>query len=487
MPGVRVHAVAGLLVLAIAALGLNLPRLAPGTLNWAEPGNVAAALAEGRGFSDPFAGGTGATAWVPPLPVWIDAAVFSLAGVKTPAAAKILLGLAVLGLAATHALLGTALAPGGAWLRGVASGLFLAGAVALPNGPLVVKSEAWLNLLLGVALLAAALAHRRRPGRRATVGLIVIAGLAPLANAGLAFATAVVLLTLAWRDWRGRSWRAAPYLAAFAATLTLGAWTARNAVVLGRVVPLKSNFWFELHLTNVAAPDGIARGEVVLREMPFFSIAAFERYARLGEIAYVETFRAPAIAALKADPAHFAANVARRASRALVYCFVDEGNAPTQAKFSPADMLKLIQAGELLPLGGIDRSLWTRLETPPAVAQARFAALGLADFRTVWADWAEKRLAYDAARLSPARLFVGFITAGAPILALLAAALAGGGRLSREAAWAALITAALIAPFVLVNHNPRQQFTLLALQAVVFGACAQAWVDRRRAPAPPMP
>ena len=39
----------GLLVLALAALGWNLPRLAPGAFNWAEPGNVAAALAEGRG------------------------------------------------------------------------------------------------------------------------------------------------------------------------------------------------------------------------------------------------------------------------------------------------------------------------------------------------------------------------------------------------------------------------------------------------------
>lgn len=485
MPGVRVHALAGLLVLALAALGLNLPRLAPGAFNWAEPGNVAAALAEGRGFSDPFAGGTGATAWVPPLPVWIDAAVFSLAGVKTPAAAKILLGLAVLGLAATHALLLLTLAPGGGGLRGVASGLFLAGAIALPNGPLVVKSEAWLNLFLGVALLAAALAHRRQPGRRATLALVAVAILAPLANAGLALATAVVLLALAWCDGRSRSWHAAPYVAALAATLALGAWTARNAVALGRIVPLKSNFWFELHLTNVAAPDGIARGEVVLREMPFFSTAAFERYARLGEIAYVESFRAPALAALKADPAHFAANVMRRASRALVYCFVDEGNAPTRAAFSPADTLKLIQAGELLPLGGTGRWLWTRLETPPAIAQARFAALGLADFRTVWRDWAEKRLAYDAERLSVARVSVGFMTAGAPVLALLAAALAGGGRLSREAAWTTLIAAALLAPFVLVNHNPRQQFTLLVLQAVLFGACAQAWIDRRRARAMP--
>jgi hypothetical protein len=56
-------------VIAAAALARNLPRLAPGMFDWAEPGNVAAALAEGRGFSDPFDGKTGATAWVSPLPV----------------------------------------------------------------------------------------------------------------------------------------------------------------------------------------------------------------------------------------------------------------------------------------------------------------------------------------------------------------------------------------------------------------------------------
>ena len=65
----RLLALAGTLVLAGAALFHNLPGLSPGMRDWAEPGNVAAALVEGRGFSDPFEGGTGATAWVSPLPV----------------------------------------------------------------------------------------------------------------------------------------------------------------------------------------------------------------------------------------------------------------------------------------------------------------------------------------------------------------------------------------------------------------------------------
>ena len=98
-------ACSGLLVIAAAALVHNLPRLSPGMFDWAEPGNVAAAVLQGRGFSDPFDGGTGATAWVSPLPVWVEAAVFLAFGVKTAASAKALLVLSVLGLGAANALL----------------------------------------------------------------------------------------------------------------------------------------------------------------------------------------------------------------------------------------------------------------------------------------------------------------------------------------------------------------------------------------------
>ncbi len=107
--------------------------------DWAEPGNVAAALAQGRGFSDPFDGGTGPTAWVSPFPAWVEAAVFLAFGVKTAASAKAMLVLTVLGLGAANALLLSALAPFGAWMRGAASAAFLAvlrlPARGAPRGP----------------------------------------------------------------------------------------------------------------------------------------------------------------------------------------------------------------------------------------------------------------------------------------------------------------------------------------------------------------
>src|SRR5580698_8167944 len=105
MRGFRLLAWSGLSVLAAVALLRNLPRLSPGMLDWAEPGNVAAALAQGRGFSDPFDGGTGATAWVSPLTPLVEAGVFTVFGVKSGMSAFVMLLLTLAGLAGANALL----------------------------------------------------------------------------------------------------------------------------------------------------------------------------------------------------------------------------------------------------------------------------------------------------------------------------------------------------------------------------------------------
>jgi hypothetical protein len=484
MRGFRLLAWSGLAVLAAVALLRNLPRLSPGMLDWAEPGNVAAALAQGRGFSDPFDGGTGATAWVSPLPAWVEAAVFLALGVKTAASAKALLALSVLGLGAANALLLSALAPFGPWARGAASGAFLAYCALVPGSPLEVLSEAWLDVLLSAALLWAALRAARAPGAGAGAALVAVAFLAPLDNAGLALSTGLVLLVLAWRS-RGRPrGLAAPIAAGAAAALAVAAWTGRNAEAFGRFIPLKSNLWFELHLANVDSADGLPRMETVLRRLPFFSVAEFNRYASLGEAPYVDTFRAAAIGALRSDPLHFAGNVLRRAEDAAVFCKREGGGAFTRARLAPADAARLAAAGELIQVGPSGDAFWTRIDAPPAYEFGLMDRIGLADKAAAWRDWSEKRLAFDAQFRGVVGTATGFLTAGFPVAALLLAALLRGGHPGAPAAWAAAIGFGMLLPFVLVNHNDRHQLPLIAMQAVAIGACAQALADRRRAPAP---
>jgi len=474
----RLLAWTGLAVIAAAALVHNLPRLAPGMFDWAEPGNVAAALAEGRGFSDPFDGKTGATAWVSPLPAFVEAGVFMAAGVKSAASARVMLLLSVLGLSAANALLVRALAPHGAWMRGAASAAFLAYCTLLPGGPLEVLSEAWLDILFSAALLWAAL-EARRSLRRGGAALIAVSLLAPLENAGLAVAAALVVVSLAWPLRRDARRLAVPVAAAAAAALAVMGWSARNGAALGRLIPLKSNFWFELHLANVDSADGLPRMETVLRRLPYFDVQEFSRYERMGEVSYVESFRRPAAAALRADPAHFAGNVLRRLEAAAVYCRREGGGRATSYRFGAGDWARLVTSGELITTGPAS-ALWTRIDAAPGAERARLHELGLRDEAGVMRDWSEKRLAYDAEFLSLRGMATGFLTAGMPVAALLLAALLGGGRLAPPAAWATLIAFGMLLPYVLVNHNDRHQLPLIGMQAVAIGAFAQALSGRLR-------
>jgi len=471
----RLLALLGTLAIGVLALAPNVPHLSPGLRNWAEPGNVAAALVEGRGFSDPFAGGTGPTAWVSPLPVWIEAGVFALCGVKTAAAAGVLLFLSAAGLAGALALLLAAVAPGG---RAATLGTFLAFllyCLVLPGNPLRVLSEAWLDLLLSAALLWA-LVGVDRPAARAV--LVGVALLAPLDNAGLAAATGLALLLLAWRGRRQpeRRWLAAVALAGLG--LATAGWAVRNRAALGRFIPLKSNGWFELHLANVDSADGRPRMETVLRRLPFFDVGEFARYRDLGEVRYVETFRAPALAALRADPAHFLGNVLRRLELSLVFCRREGGGAGTHYPFQPGDAARLAAAGELIPLGGRAGALWTRIDRPVGAERSLLRGLGLQEQDAVYRDWVRQRLAYDAEFRSPAAIALGVFSAGLPVLALLLTRLGGRGALPAPALWSAVLLAGLILPYVLVNNNERHQLPLFGLQAVLLGGAAPALAGR---------
>ena len=477
MGSFRLFAWTGLMVIAAAALLYNFPKLSPGMFDWAEPGNVAASLVEGRGFSDPFDGGTGATAWVSPLPVWVEAAVFLVLGVKTAASAKALLVLTVLGLASANALLVSAVAPFGSVLRGAASAAFVAYCAVLPGGPLHVLSEAWLDILLSAALLWAALRSVHAPTWRSSVALVAVSFLAPLENAGLAAACAFVVLALAWSRRTKPRGLALPAMAALAALVAVAAWTTRNALVLGRFVPLKSNSWFELHLANVDSADGLPRMENVLRRLPYFDLQEFNRYSALGEMKYVDSFRDPAKRALSADPLHFAGNVARRLGAALVFCRREGGGESTSFPFGPVDLARLSAAGEVIAMGP-GGALWTRIDTPPAVERENFRHLGLRDGDAIWLDWLGRRLAFDSEFRSPRAIALGFLTAGVPVMAFLLSAILLGGRALPPAAWAAALAAGMLLPYVLVNHNERHQLPLIAMQAVMIGACAQAAASR---------
>lgn len=250
-----------------------------------EAGNIGAALAEGRGFSDVFRTGTGATAWLAPVYPLVVAAIFKLFGVFTARAffAACFLNIIFSSLAclpifyAGKRIAGLGVASGAAWLWAL-----------FPNAILVPFEWIWdtsLSALLAATLLWGTLALANSKRRRDWCAYGVLWGFALLTNPALG---ALLPFLLGWAIYRGEGeaaqrWQQAA-LALGLAILCSVPWTARNYRAFHRWVPLRSNLPFELWLGNNSIFDEHAKGgrRVITRA------EEARRYTQIGETAYMQ-------------------------------------------------------------------------------------------------------------------------------------------------------------------------------------------------------
>ncbi|HYL64844.1 MAG TPA: glycosyltransferase family 39 protein [Candidatus Methylomirabilis sp.] len=285
-----------LTLIVIVALGARIAfawdqarKVPPGVLGIVpfqqEVGNIAAALAQGRGFSDVFRTGTGATAWLAPVYPLVVAAIFKLFGTFTTRAffAACFLNIVFSSAAcvpvfcAGKRLGGLGLASAAAWLWAL-----------FPNAVMIPFEWIWdtsLSGLLAATLLWAtlALAGSKRLGHWCAYG--VLCGFALLTNPALGV---LLPFLLAWAACRGTGedrlkWRRAASAAGIA-ILCCVPWTARNYAAFHRLIPLRSNLPFELWLGNNDIFDEHALGgrRVITRT------EEARRYTHIGETQYMQ-------------------------------------------------------------------------------------------------------------------------------------------------------------------------------------------------------
>jgi hypothetical protein len=250
-----------------------------------ETGNIAQALAQGRGFSDPYRQGTGPTAWLAPVYPLLLAGIFRVFGIFTPAAFWAAATLNILGSAcvciplffAGKRIGGVTLAAAAAWLWAV-----------FPNGVIIPFEWIWdtsLAALLAATILWATLAFGDSERTRDWIGYGLLWGLTLLTTPALGSLAPFLLVWLAWRRRRsGRTWLGRPALAAAIALLCLAPWTMRNYARFHRYVPLRSDFPFELWIGNneVLNPQG---RDVMARVTIYGQI---REYVQLGETAFLQ-------------------------------------------------------------------------------------------------------------------------------------------------------------------------------------------------------
>lgn len=225
-----------------------------------ETGNIAFSLARGDGFSSPFRGDSGPTAWLTPVYPLMIAGIFKLFGIQTVGSFFAAVFLNILFSSAACIPLfhigkrigGIGVAAGAAWLWAL-----------FPNAIIIPYEWIWdtsLSALLAAILLWATLKLADSARVRDWCGYGLLWGFSLMTDPALG---ALLPFLLVWASRRargsGRIRFREPMLAAGIAVLCCVPWTIRNYAVFHRFVPLRSNFAYELFLGNNSNFDDGAR------------------------------------------------------------------------------------------------------------------------------------------------------------------------------------------------------------------------------------
>jgi 4-amino-4-deoxy-L-arabinose transferase-like glycosyltransferase len=271
-----------------------------------EMGRIARALATGFGFSDPFRGHTGPTAWVGPLFPLLLAGIFKMFGVFTPLSAWAILTINSLFSALTA--LATWEIAARCFNRNVARWAACIWAL-YPAAMQYAVRWVWdtsLTTFLFSWTLVVALRMReaRTLGRWALFGLLW--GLTGLSNPALLIFLPVCGVWVLGRAPRREAGGALLAAALFAACF--GPWIWRNWEAFHHFVPARGNFGAELYLGNGPGSTGL----LMEYDHPIQAPDQLRKYTSMGEIAYSKMRGEQAMAVMRADPLHFAQNTLRR-------------------------------------------------------------------------------------------------------------------------------------------------------------------------------
>jgi hypothetical protein len=265
-----------------------------------ELGRVASAIASGNGFSSPLRFfDTGPTAWFTPIYPYFVAGIFKIWGIFS-SESKLIIETSNCAFAALTTLpiyfiaqrtFGKAVAVGAAW-----------GWVLFPTSlffPIIWIWDTTLAALVMALIFWATLAMRDAQTISAWAGYGALWAVGVLINPSL---LSVFPFLAGWAVWKSRRGPLSPIRMA-AATLLIFAvclvpWTIRNYRVFGKIIVLRSNFGLELWLgNNPGVPDTWSPWL-----HPNDSREEADKYARMGEIAFMAEKQREAIDFMRTHP-----------------------------------------------------------------------------------------------------------------------------------------------------------------------------------------
>jgi len=314
-----------------------------------EMGRIGRAVATGQGFSDPFEGHTGPTAWEPPLYPYLIAAVFKITGVYTHASALILISINSFFSALTcipifliaKKCFSEKVALWSGWLWAL-----------LPSVMYWCTRWVWetsLAALLLAILFWITLQLEETRGAKLWIVYGVLWGIAALTNTSL---LAFLLPSGLWAWYRRYKKQAESLpqvaLASLLFMVTISPWLVRNYETFGKFIFIRSNFGAELRLGNGPFADGTWMQWL----HPSQNIVELRRYQQMGELTYVAVRKREAMEFIRASYPRFA----RISVKRFIYYW---GGLPRSSKIAALAPFKnsLFLASSVLAFWGLGRAL----------------------------------------------------------------------------------------------------------------------------------
>lgn len=443
----------GLLVLGWACYDISNYEVPSRQAFGAEYGMLAENMVSGNGFSGPFGRSIQPSAWMPPLLPAVIAVVFLLFGTGTLAAAFVLLLLdAVFTWTALFLIFrATREMRSFRWVPALIFALCL-----------------WLQRLAGkegfhdtgwtMMLSCLAVWSLLELKRGEYVQAMLTVALLPLSSPAIALAY-LLLLPLSRAPRRTLLLIAACWLGA------TGVWTVRNAVVLGGLIPVKSNLWFDFQQANVADADGVPTSSTFIRNHPALQRDIGEFYAVHGERELIGRGRAASFQFLREHPADFVAKVMARLQNACIF-MRHHGDLIAVNKVLSAELQALLVKKNLV-LGAARNATWTCLDQSEKEVAQQMSTLPEQDREWLLNDWKRARFALDEWR---SRWYIelwGLMHSLLPTLAVVAGWLRPSVRKRPAFQFASLLYLIYLTPYILVSHYQRYSESLAALVALL--------------------
>jgi 4-amino-4-deoxy-L-arabinose transferase-like glycosyltransferase len=347
-------------LLQLAAIGVfHQYRTRPGDDNFGfgfEMGRIGRSVAQGHGFSSPYEGNTGPSAWEPPLYPFLIGGVFKIFGIYTYASAWVLLSINSLLTTLTtipifwiaHRTFGERVSRWSACIWALCPYVWYWGIHWVWDTTFTPLVLTWIFLL--------SLELPEWPGWRGWVLFGALYGVGTLANPTmLAFLPFCGLWIWRQRYRRGLTSLLGVVLSSAAFFLVLSPWLVRNYEVFGRFVFIRNDFGLQFRLGNGPGADGMLMPYL----QPNLNRPELEKFQQMGELAYAARCQQLAMDWIRANPGRFAVISLKR-----FFYFWNGVPRPTSS-VGPVDFRSSgFLATSVLALWGLGRAL--RQERPGA-------------------------------------------------------------------------------------------------------------------------